>query len=53
MLKLKMKQRGGWIGGKRVDDGYISRGMGDIPRQYALGIGPMSYSGGAMVEDSE
>ena len=51
MTKLKMKQRGEWIGGRRVDDGYISKGMGDNPRQYALGTGPMSYTGGAMVED--
>jgi peptidoglycan hydrolase-like protein with peptidoglycan-binding domain len=53
MTKLKMKQRGEWIGGRRVDDGYISKGIGDNPRQYALGTGPMSYTGGAMVEDME
>ncbi|WP_376988558.1 peptidoglycan-binding protein [Bosea sp. R86505] len=53
MLKIKKKIRGEWIGGKRVDDSYISKGGTDYPRQYALGMGPLSYSGGAIVEDLE
>lgn len=53
MLKIKKKLKGEWIGGKRVDDSYIPKGGADYPRQYALGMGPLSYSGGAIVEDLE